>query len=88
MRTCEGISQAKLANELRISRTYLSEIESGRRTAGIELLRGVASYFEVPLALLVAWEGDAGADSALTSQLQELFSKFLSIRLKRMRNMQ
>lgn len=86
LRKCEGLSQAELAQALQVTRPYLSEIESGRRSAGIELLRSVSSYFDVPLALLVAWEEDVPANGDVHRQLQELFSRLLSIRLGQARS--
>lgn len=81
LRKCEGLSQAELARELDVTRTYLSEIESGRRTAGIELLRHASRYFDIPLALLVAWEDGASPKGEIHAKLQELFSVLLSARL-------
>ncbi len=45
-------SQSKLAASLGISKSYLSEIESGKKNVTIDLLNQYSSHFHVPLSAL------------------------------------
>lgn len=42
------LSQAKLATDLKISKSYLSELESGKKTPTIDVLEKYSKVFEVP----------------------------------------
>jgi transcriptional regulator with XRE-family HTH domain len=47
LRQAKGISQETLAFEAGIDRSYLSEVESGRKNVGIEVLEKVAKALGV-----------------------------------------
>lgn len=53
LRRYQGINQANLAKKLGVSRSYISELESGNRTPSIDLLRRYADVFNVPVSSLV-----------------------------------
>jgi transcriptional regulator with XRE-family HTH domain len=53
VRSFHDISQSDLASELNISRSYLSEVESGKKTPSMDLLTEYAKHFSVPLSSLV-----------------------------------
>lgn len=53
IRTFHQVSQIDLASELDISRSYLSEIESGRKTPSIDLLQKYSSFFSVPMSSIM-----------------------------------
>jgi transcriptional regulator with XRE-family HTH domain len=46
LRNKRNLSLVILANELGISKSYLNEIEKGKKTPADELLRTIAGYFE------------------------------------------
>lgn len=46
-------SQIDLAAELGISRSYLSEIESGKKTPSIDLLHTYSKIFKLPLSSIM-----------------------------------
>lgn len=52
LRTYHNTPQSKLAAELGISKSYLSEIESGKKKVTLDLLRQYSSHFNVPLSAL------------------------------------
>lgn len=52
LRVYNKTSQSQLAKALGISKSYLSEIESGRKKVTIDLLSRYSSYFHVPLSAL------------------------------------
>ena len=56
-RTAEGLSQTGLAGELHVSRSYLSQLEKGRRQPCLNFLKGVSKFFNIPTALLLVDPG-------------------------------
>ena len=53
IRTFHQASQIDLAAELGISRSYLSEIESGKKTPSIDLLQKYSEFFNLPLSSIM-----------------------------------
>jgi len=47
------MTQLELANKLGISKSYLSEIESGKKVINIDLLNKYSDCFDVPVSSLV-----------------------------------
>lgn len=81
LRKYEGLSQKELADSLGVARSYLSEIENGRRNPGIEFLRHVARYFDIPISLLVAWEDADSFEGEIFKKLQGIFAELLASRI-------
>jgi len=52
VRTKSGLTQAQLASLVGISPNYMSEVESGRRSLGPDVLKQVAHVLNVPLVVL------------------------------------
>ncbi|MGA3050270.1 MAG: helix-turn-helix transcriptional regulator [Terracidiphilus sp.] len=52
LRVYHNITQKQLADDLRISKSYVCEIESGKKKAGIDILESYAAHFKVPLSSL------------------------------------
>lgn len=78
LRISEGVQQDALANDLGVTRAYLSQIENGREPS-LAFLRSAAKRFRAPLALfLVDGEGD---DPELNQELRTLVEKLLSARV-------
>lgn len=53
VRVYHDINQSQLAKRLDISRSYLSEIESGKKTISINLLTKYADVFNIPPSSLL-----------------------------------
>jgi len=53
VRVFHDTNQSQLAEKLEISRSYLSEIESGKKVPSIELLERYASVFDIPPSSLL-----------------------------------
>lgn len=53
VRSFHDMNQSELASSLGISRSYLSEIESGKKAPSLELLQKYATLFDLPLSALV-----------------------------------
>ena|SRR5258708_39724866 len=52
LRTFHKTSQSQLATDLGISKSYLSEVESGKKKVTLELLNQYSSHFNVPISAL------------------------------------
>ncbi|VVD71531.1 hypothetical protein PEP31012_00630 [Pandoraea eparura] len=66
MRTFHQLSQTDLAKKLEISNSYLSEIESGIKTPGIDLLSQYSRVFKLPVSSILLFseqldEGTTGS---------------------------
>ena len=53
IRVFYDLSQKQLAEKLGISKSYLSEIESGKKTPTIDLLNRYADYFDIPVSSIM-----------------------------------
>lgn len=53
VRVFHDMNQAKLAERLGISKSYLSELESGKKSPTLELLKKYAETFNMPLSSLL-----------------------------------
>ncbi|WP_082647726.1 helix-turn-helix transcriptional regulator [Lysobacter antibioticus] len=53
LRSYHDLSQIDLAAQLNISRSYLSELESGKRQPSLELLKNYSQHFNVPLSAIL-----------------------------------
>ena len=53
IRAYHDISQTQLCSELGISNSYLSEIESGKKSPSLELLKKYSERFDVPVSSLL-----------------------------------
>lgn len=53
IRLFHNIKQNELSCELNISNSYLSEIESGKKSPSIELLQSYSTYFDIPVSSLL-----------------------------------
>ncbi len=79
LRTAEGLSQVELANELGISRAYLSQIENGHKQPSLPFMRKAAAFFQIPLAVLLADENEA--DSEMMAMLRKMLGDALSLKM-------
>ena len=52
-RQAKGWSQSRLARESKVSQTFISELEAGKWTPNVSILRKLANALEVPLAVLL-----------------------------------
>lgn len=69
LRRHQGLNQASLANKLGVSRSYVSELESGNRTPSLDLLSRYAETFDVPVSSLVFFAEALDDKADLTSRL-------------------
>ncbi|HEV7269948.1 helix-turn-helix transcriptional regulator [Pseudoxanthomonas sp.] len=60
VRSFHDVNQAELADALGISRSYLSEIESGKKVPSLDLLQKYSAHFSIPLSSLILFSENAG----------------------------
>jgi transcriptional regulator with XRE-family HTH domain len=53
VRVFHDLNQTKLAETLEISKSYISEIESGKKPISMELLKKYSEYFNIPASSLL-----------------------------------
>lgn len=53
IRQFHGLTQAEMAFKLGMSKSYLSEIESAKKSVGYDLLEKYSEIFDVPVSSLV-----------------------------------
>src|ERR1035441_1927502 len=52
LRVYYNLTQSELAGDLNVSKSYISEVESGKKKASIDLLQHYAVRFQIPLSAL------------------------------------
>lgn len=72
LRTCHCKTQKQLAQALGISKSYLSEIESGKKTPTLELLNRYAGIFKIPASSIAYLAENLGKPE---SELPEMSPK-------------
>lgn len=70
LRRYQGLNQSNLAKRLDVSRSYISELESGNRTPSLDLLRRYAEVFNVPVSSLVFFAEALQDKENLSSRLE------------------
>ena len=73
LRVAAGLNQKQLAEQLKISASALSLIESGEREPSMTVLKAVSRYFGVPVSVLF-FEGEPVPDG-LTEQQASNYSR-------------
>lgn len=53
IRTYHDLSQTELCSELGLSNSYLSEIESGKKSPSLEILKKYSEQFDIPLSSIL-----------------------------------
>ena len=61
-----------------MSRSYLSQVENGRKEPGFPLLKAASGLYGIPLALLVVDEN--GSEKEIVSELQRLLADVLAVK--------
>lgn len=69
VRVYHDLTQTQLSYELGISNSFLSEIESGKKSPTLELLGKYSSHFEIPISSLLFFSENID-DSKITSTIK------------------
>lgn len=79
MRVFHDLSQKELAEKLGISKSYLSEIESGKKTPTIKLLNRYADLFDIPASSIMFFSESLNKDVKTEKLRTFVSSKVLAI---------
>ncbi|MFC3909672.1 helix-turn-helix transcriptional regulator [Legionella dresdenensis] len=79
IRMYHQLNQAALAQELNISRSFLSEIESNKKQPSIELLEKYSSFFGVPVSSLLFFSEHLSANNISEKGRVFIAKKILNI---------
>lgn len=78
IRQFHNIKQSELSVKLGISNSYLSEIESGKKSPNLELLSKYSEIFDIPVSSLLFFsESLESNDKKLSSRFQKKSSKLI-----------
>ncbi len=85
LRTIDGQGQGETAKKLGITRSYLCQVENGRKQPSLAFLKQIAQHYSVPLSLLVFVEQTVDENDAIFTELRDIFSKLLAFKVSRMK---
>ncbi|OBT09909.1 transcriptional regulator [Shewanella sp. UCD-FRSSP16_17] len=72
--------QTDLAKELGISKSYLSEIESGKKPITFELLNKYSDIFDIPVSSLVFFSENIGKSNLSSAKFKKVVaSKIINV---------
>lgn len=74
IRQFHGITQVELANNLGISKSHLSEIESGKKTVTLNLLEAYSKKFDIPVSSLVFFSESIGDEGKIPKKIRLAFT--------------
>lgn len=74
IRSFHGLTQAELAKQLELSKSYLSEIEAGDKTVSFKLLQKYSSIFDIPVSSLVFFAENVEREGELPKKFRRAFS--------------
>lgn len=64
IRVFNGLNQQELADSLKISASYLSQIESGKRTPGMDTVHMISRQFHIPVSSLIFFAEQLESDGS------------------------
>ena len=79
VRVFHDLNQSTLAERLEISKSFLSEIESGKKTISLELLNKYAEVFNMPVSSLMFFAENVGNPSRSEAIRTTIASKALKM---------
>ncbi len=71
IRVFHDLKQSDLADRFGISKSYISEIESGKKTPTIEFLEKYSSEFHIPLSSILFFSEKLGSAEDISSAAQK-----------------
>ncbi len=77
LRKFEGITQTELAQQLNVSVSHISEIETGKNTVTLEMLNKYANYFDVPISHLTLFAEQIENESLRSEKVRKFIAKNL-----------
>lgn len=74
IRQYHKLKQVELADKLSISKSYLSEIESGKKPVGYDLLEKYSEIFEIKTSSLVFFSESLDSKNKLSERFRSVFA--------------
>lgn len=68
------MTQTDLSVKLGISKSYLSEIEGGKKSVGYELLEKYSAVFDIPVSSLVFFSENIERKDSVSEKFRTVFS--------------
>ncbi|MEH2289154.1 helix-turn-helix transcriptional regulator [Nostoc sp.] len=79
IRVFHDLTQKELAEKLGISKSYISEIESGKKTPTLELLNRYSEFFDIPVSSIMFFSESLNKDIKTEKLRTFVSSKILAI---------
>ena len=80
IRQFHSLTQAELASQLDMSKSYLSEIETGKKSIGFDLLEKYSELFDIPVSSLVFFSENLDVANTVPEQFKNVVAdKILNI---------
>ncbi|MDG9922411.1 MULTISPECIES: helix-turn-helix transcriptional regulator [unclassified Pseudomonas] len=79
IRSYHDLSQTELAEELSVSNSHLSEIESGKKQPSLELLNKYSERFDVPLSSILFFSENLDSTKPLDGFRSSVARKIINI---------
>jgi transcriptional regulator with XRE-family HTH domain len=80
IRQFHGLTQTDLASQMGLSKSYLSEIEGGKKPPSIALLEKYSETFDIPVSSLVFFSEVIGKEGKVPQKFRMVFAtKILQI---------
>jgi len=79
IRVFHDLKQGEAASKLGISRSYLSEIESGAKEPTLQILQRYAEVFEVPLSSILFFSENIGRPEAISDTHRFVAGKIVAL---------
>ena len=74
IRQFHDVKQVDLASQLGISKSYLSEIESGKKPVSVDVLRGYSEAFDIPVSSLIFFSERMGKEGPIPKKFRQVFA--------------
>jgi transcriptional regulator with XRE-family HTH domain len=82
LRVFHDMKQKELADNIGLSKSYISEIENGNRTPSFEVIEKYAAHFKIPVSSIVFFseqiEGARSKKSAVSNTKRAIASKVIN----------
>lgn len=77
IRLFHNMKQNQLSQQLNISNSYLSEIESGKKSPSIELLQNYAVIFDIPVSSLLYFSEQLESEGKISKSFRIKSASFI-----------
>jgi transcriptional regulator with XRE-family HTH domain len=71
IRVFHDLNQSELAKQIEISKSYLSEIEGGKKEPSLELIKKYSSKFNIPVSSIMFFAENLEAEDSISKQARK-----------------